>query len=64
MRQISRACRKPFGIGSPDTTMYASPIVSTYRDKRQHFEHCTCLKTRVRFVDLLQVLAGSEPLIL
>ena len=29
MRAISRAWLTPFGSGSPETTMYASPIVST-----------------------------------
>lgn len=30
----SLACSSPFLIGSPDTTMYASPIVSTWEDQR------------------------------
>jgi len=35
IRQISRACRKPLTIGRPETTTYASPIVSTWTDRRQ-----------------------------
>ena len=31
IRAISRACRFPFLCGKPETTMYASPIVSTWK---------------------------------
>ena len=33
MREISIACLSPFLMGKPDTTMYASPIVSTSKSK-------------------------------
>jgi len=33
IRAISLACRFPFLSGRPDTTMYASPIVSTCQKK-------------------------------
>lgn len=45
IRQISRACRSPLRSGRPDTTMYASPIVSTcihstyHIQKEVYFQH-------------------------
>ena len=56
---ISDACSRSFLIGSPDTTMYASPIVSTY-NIRSEFQASGRLKVGLQSVNI-EEYTGNSP---